>query len=301
MSGRFSAQDEDDERDQEGETWFAGGERSGVAVQNPNRGGGGGRVDDLVQGLLKKAEREGAARNAGGSSQGTSSSAFGGGGHTLGGGFVGGPSAGGSGSGPTVVRRMIFWRQGFTVDDGSGEGDGELRRYDDPANAAILKLIDAGQAPLSILNVRPDEEVDVQVEKRNDEDWVPPPVKPFSGTGNRLGAPTPASAATSSTTPNASLPAGRSAESINTRFAVDQTLPMTSVQVRLADGTRIVCRMNLTHTVGDLRNFINASRPENLTRAYTIGTTFPNRTLEDDSQTVEAAGVGGAVVVQRWV
>jgi UBX domain-containing protein 1 len=50
----------------------------------------------------------------------------------------------------------------------------------------------------------------------------------------------------------------RESESGGTRFAVDQTKPTTSVQVRLADGTRMVARMNLTHTVGDLRNFINA-------------------------------------------
>lgn len=81
----------------------------------------------------------------------------------------------------------------------------------------------------------------------------------------------------------------------------------------------MVCRMNLTHTIRDIRNFINAyvrgallrdqhcnlfpslrSRPENLTRAYTIATTFPNRVLEDDMQTIEAAGLKNSVVVQRW-
>lgn len=85
--------------------------------------------------------------------------------------------------------------------------------------------------------------------------------------------------------------------------------------------------MNLTHKVRDIRNFINAyvnlhqfrgrmrfieipvvmylstcrSRPENLSRPYTIGTTFPNRTLDDDTQTVEAAGLVNSVIVQRWV
>ncbi len=71
-------------------------------------------------------------------------------------------------------------------------------------------------------------------------------------------------------------PRGAERESLSTRFEVDQTLPTTSVQIRLADGTRylvlllfgfpwkpdisirMVCRMNLTHTVQDLRNFINA-------------------------------------------
>jgi hypothetical protein len=44
-----------------------------------------------------------------------------------------------------------------------------------------------------------------------------------------------------------------------------------------------------------------SSRPENFTRPYTIGTTFPNRTLDDDTQTIEAAGLNNSVVVQRWV
>jgi len=59
--------------------------------------------------------------------------------------------------------------------------------------------------------------------------------------------------------------------------------------------------MNLTHTVGDIVNFINAATPGAASRAYTIGTTFPNRTLNDPTQTVEAAGIKGSVVVQRWV
>jgi UBX domain-containing protein 1 len=44
-----------------------------------------------------------------------------------------------------------------------------------------------------------------------------------------------------------------------------------------------------------------SSRPENLSRPYTIGTTFPNRTLDDDSATIEGAGLVNSVVVQRWV
>jgi len=59
--------------------------------------------------------------------------------------------------------------------------------------------------------------------------------------------------------------------------------------------------MNLTHSVLDIRNFINASRPENLSRPYTIGTTFPNRILDDNTMSIEAAGLMNSVVVQRWV
>jgi UBX domain-containing protein 1 len=45
----------------------------------------------------------------------------------------------------------------------------------------------------------------------------------------------------------------------------------------------------------------HSSRPENLSRPYTIGTTFPNRTLDDDNATIESAGLVNSVVVQRWV
>jgi hypothetical protein len=50
---------------------------------------------------------------------------------------------------PTAIRRITFWREGFSVDhDPSSSGDepitGELRRYDDPANAQILREINEG-------------------------------------------------------------------------------------------------------------------------------------------------------------
>jgi UBX domain-containing protein 1 len=200
-------------------------------------------------------------------------------------------------------------------------------------------------APPQILNVRPGQPVELRVAKRLDESYQPSPKETFSGAGNRLGAPVPSLA------PNApagsmpgSFPSGDASSSgtgsastaSNTKFEVDQTKPTTSVQIRLADGTRLVissivfplavlnkcvrmvCRMNLTHTVLDLRNFINAygafgccgglllisitcrSRPENLMRPYTLGTTFPSRLLEDNLQTIEGAKLMNSVVVQRW-
>ncbi|KAF8160109.1 hypothetical protein K438DRAFT_1985914 [Mycena galopus ATCC 62051] len=43
------------------------------------------------------------------------------------------------------------------------------------------------------------------------------------------------------------------------------------------------------------------ARPENLTRHYTIGITFPNRTLDDNAATIKQAGLASGVVAQRWV
>ena len=38
----------------------------------------------------------------------------------------------------TAVRHITFWREGFSIEDG------ELLRYDDPANAQVLAEINSG-------------------------------------------------------------------------------------------------------------------------------------------------------------
>ncbi|KAJ3787083.1 SEP-domain-containing protein, partial [Lentinula aff. detonsa] len=319
---------DDDEDDGQGESWFAGGERSGISVQNPDRPGAGRGGDavpggNMVRDILRRAAEGGVPAPAEPVSR-----RFFGGGHTLGSDEVestylpdpsqrrGEPEAilldsttliRLHATEEPIIRHLTFWRDGFTVEDGS------LMRYDDPAHASILAEIQSGQvrAPPSLLNINPGDPVELRVAKRTNEDFVPPKPDAFSGSGHRLGAPVPEFAGASSSgglvlpgsfTDTPSVPSSTMAEptSVNAKFEVDQSKPMTSVQIRLTDGTRMVCRMNLTHTVLDLRNFINASRPENLTRPYTIGTSFPNRTLDDLNVTIEQAGLKNSVVVQKW-
>ncbi|KAF8258598.1 ubiquitin-related domain-containing protein [Lactarius quietus] len=316
---RFATLNDDDSDgdDDEPQNYFAGGERSGINVQNPDRGpdsSGRGLMRDLLARALNdrplEPELEGTQR----------SNAFSGGGYTLGSDevestYVPDPNGPPNPTEETAIRDITFWRDGFSVEDG------ELRRYDDPAQAQILSEINAGRAPPSILNVHPGQPVELRVLRRTEEDYVSTPRMGFAGAGSRLGGvvPDPAPAqplgmpgafpalgspplAVPASAPAAAPAASRTRnpEGVTPRFSVDQSKPTTSVQVRLADGTRIVARMNLSHTVRDLRSFINASRPENNTRPYTIGTTFPNRTLDDDSLTIEAAGLVNSVIVQRW-
>jgi len=233
---------------------------------------------------------------------------FTGGAHTLGSDdtestFIPDPNAQDEPEEEEVVRHLYLWRDGFSVEEGP------LMRYGNPENDRILEQIQAGRAPPSIMNVRYNQPVQLVIAKRTDEEYKQPQrsgSNVFSGSGNRLGAPTPdvtvsVPGAFPTTASSSSPPIPqREPQSMTTLFEVDQTKPMTSVQIRLADGTRLVARMNLTHTVSDLRNFINASRPGTSARPYTIGTAFPNRTLEDGSQSIEAAGLKNSVVVQRW-
>lgn len=92
------------------------------------------------------------------------------------------------------------------------------------------------------------EAVDLIVKRRVGEDYVPPKGgKAFSGSGHRLGAPVPNLVPGSSSMPGSfqsdAAPApsssdGSEREALATKFEVDQTQPTTSVQIRLADGTR---------------------------------------------------------------
>ncbi|KAJ3809007.1 hypothetical protein EV368DRAFT_87747 [Lentinula lateritia] len=307
-AGHGGDDSDDEDNDGEGESWFAGGERSGISVQNPDRPGGRGERDtvpggNMVRDLLRRAAEGGVPAPVE-----EASSSFAGGGHRLGSdevesSYVPDPSQ----HREPTIRHLTFWRDGFAVEDGP------LMRYDDPANESVLAEIHSGRAPPSLLDVSPGEPVELRVAKRTNEDFVPPKPAAFFGAGHRLGAPVPEFSGAGAGSSGVSIMPGTFAdppslstsitaepERVKTKFEVDQNKPMTSVQIRLADGTRIVCRMNLTHTVLDLRNFINASRPENLTRPYSIGTTFPNRTLDDFDATIEQAGLKNSVVVQKW-
>lgn len=204
---------------------------------------------------------------------------------------------------PPRVRRVLhLWRDGFSVDDG------RLFRYDDPANAGTLEMINQGRAPLSILEVEHGQEVDLEVNPHKDEDYVQPKMKykPFSGSGQRLGSPTPGVATSSSATP-AQAPAAAAAPASSSAGAqaanqVDDSQPTITLQVRLGDGTRLQSRFNTTQTVGDVYAFVNAASPASLQRSFALMTTFPSKELSDKSVVLGDMSdfKRGGVVVQKW-
>ncbi|WRT68866.1 uncharacterized protein IL334_005847 [Kwoniella shivajii] len=214
------------------------------------------------------------------------------------------------------TRRLTFWRNGFSIEDGP------LLSYDDPQNKSLLQAIESGRAPPSVFGVRFNQRLNVEVAQRRREDYQPPPKKPmsaFGGSGNRLGSPAPEVVSGSSSPMPGGLPQGiliggssgtstpptagsagntGAGTSGQAQFAVDDSKPTTNIQLRLGDGTRMVAKVNLTHTVGDLRGFVSAARADS--RSFVLQTTFPNRELSDPSETIEAAKLQNAVVVQRF-
>ncbi|KDQ07832.1 hypothetical protein BOTBODRAFT_38519 [Botryobasidium botryosum FD-172 SS1] len=331
--GRNDDDEDDDDDDEEGpggregESWFAGGERSGISIQNPNAAPSLGGSGNTVRDILRKAAQGGhPPPSLAGGDQGQGhgqGSAFSGSGYTLGSdevpsAFIPDPSAppagapgsqdreGREGAGELAIRNITFWKDGFSVEDGP------LMRYDDPNTQKTLDAINSGNAPPPVLNVEMGQPVELRVARRTEEEYVQQPkrLQAFGGQGNRLGSPVPAVSGAGSTGsipgafPTASAGAGTAKgedrESVGMKFEVDQSLPSTSLQIRLADGTRMVTRINLSHTVGDVRRLINAANPESNSQAYTLETNFPQRVLADESETIEQAKLQNSVVFQKW-
>ncbi|RAR03662.1 SEP-domain-containing protein [Stemphylium lycopersici] len=300
--GHAHDDDDDDENpDDENQDFFAGGEKSGLAVQNPNQS----TPRDQINNILKRA-RQNAPRPGGDDEQPASSSYFRGAGTTLGGDdapsrTIPDPNANIPAPPPRAHRELHLWRDGFSVDDG------DLFRYDDPANARTLEMINTGHAPLHILNVEHGQEVDVEVHAHKDEDYKKPKKKyvPFSGSGNRLGSPTPGASSAAATMPpvaSSSTAASASAASAQPTVDVDSSAPTLTLQVRLGDGTRLTSRFNHTHTIGDVYDFVTRASTASQGREWALMTTFPSKELTDKSQVLGdiAEFKRGGVVVQKW-
>lgn len=120
---------------------------------------------------------------------------------------------------------------------------------------------------------------------------------PFRGTGRTIG-----SSATSdspSAEPTGASSAATTQPPPSTGPVVDDSLPSTSIQLRLADGTRIISRFNLTHTIRDIQSFIGASRPSGPGNYQLQTMGFPPKQLIDLNQTIEEAGIANSVVIQK--
>ncbi|KAJ6397191.1 hypothetical protein OIU77_022102 [Salix suchowensis] len=282
---RRSGPDSDSDDEDAPQEYYTGGEKSGMLVQDPTKGND---VDAIFNQARQLGAVEGPLDNL---NQSSSSRSFTGTGRLLSGESV--PTA--PQQPEAVVHNIVFWTNGFTVDDGP------LRRLDDPENASFLennpgsKSLEFWKFNLDVLlkswlklrmlyqkysqienSIRKSEcpkelepsdrrsSVHVNLIRRDQK--CPEPEKQrnvaFQGIGRTLGSTSalPASEPTADSAPLSSAPLS-SAPAPLMGLVVDKTLPSTSIQLRLADGTRMVAHFNNSNTVNDIRSFIDASRP----------------------------------------
>jgi UBX domain-containing protein 1 len=183
---------------------------------------------------------------------------------------------------------------GFTVNGGP------LRAMEDPANAPFMEAIASGMYPEELRPDDPDTPVHVNL-VRKEEAWAAPPepkYTAFSGAGRTLGGSAGASGSGASGSGAGAAAAAASAPAVGA-WEVDEAAPVTSIQLRLADGSRVVARFNTSHTVAHIRAFIERVRPgSGATGTLQVGG-MPPRTLTDASATLADAGLLNAVVIQK--
>lgn len=247
-----------------GQAFYAGGsEHSGQQILGPSNDGSG--SDRLVENLFQHASHSAALLHDQSNSSTDPSNAN------------------------SVPLR--FWRNGFTI----GE-EGELREYDTPDNRRFIESLKRGETPAELASRVRGGMIDVKLEKRLQEDYKPQrKVQAFAGEGHRLGAPTPETVdGQESSTPTGAM------ESTNTSsLVVDESQPVTNIQVRLADNTRVVIRTNHTTRVADLVSHIRSIRPQYSSVNFVLATTFPAKELTNLEQTISEAKLANASVLQK--
>ncbi|ELW71953.1 UBX domain-containing protein 2B [Tupaia chinensis] len=195
-----------------------------------------------------------------------------------------------SGDDKSKVQILLkLWSNGFSLDDG------ELRPYSDPTNAQFLESVKRGEIPLELQRLVHGCQVNLDMEDHQDQEYVKPRLrfKAFSGEGQKLGSLTPEIVSTPSS------PEEEDKSILNAVVLIDDSVPTTKIQIRLADGSRLIQRFNSTHRILDVRDFIIQSRPEFATLNFILTTSFPNKELTDESLTLQEADVLNTVILQQ--
>ncbi|CAB1444882.1 unnamed protein product [Pleuronectes platessa] len=191
-------------------------------------------------------------------------------------------------SGSSKVEMVVrLWKDGFTVNDQ------EFRSYSIPENQDFLDAIKRGELPAEWESRADEQELEINVEDLTEENYVPKKraFHAFSGQGYRLGSVAPRVVARSP-----SVHEDGESPPIP-MVTLDHALPVTSLQIWLADGRRLVQRFNLSHRITDVQDFVGLCQRS--CPPFVLTTSLPFRELSDKELSLEEADLANAVIVQR--
>ncbi|KOC65644.1 NSFL1 cofactor p47 [Habropoda laboriosa] len=276
--------------EEEGQAFYAGGsERSGQQILGP------GKKKDVVSDMFKSCQRQSIAVEPKPSGQ-QRPNTFSGTGYKLGQTssdteIVTATSSNHQQTNSGLIT-LKLWKDGFTINDS------ELRLYNDPGNVNFLKTIKRGEIPPEIRQEIQGTEARVDMEDHRHERYVPSKVKvkAFSGKGHMLGSPSPATVGMTIPTDLADQTANES--QAKQQLKLDESKPVTTLQIRLADGSTVKVQFNLTHTINDLRQYIVIMRPQYAMREFSLLTMYPTKELTED-KTIEEAGLQNTTIIQQ--
>lgn len=182
-----------------------------------------------------------------------------------------------------VVR---LWKEGFTVNDE------EFRCYSQDENQQFLEAIKRGELPEELERRSEEGELEVIMQDMKEEPYVPRKKSflPFTGRGYRLGSVAPRVVARSPSLHEDRDPPIPLVE-------LNDTQPITSLQIWLADGRRLVQRFNLSHRISDVQDFVEQCERTGL--PFVLTTSLPLRELREQDLSLAEADLSNAVIVQR--
>ncbi|KAL0279043.1 UNVERIFIED_CONTAM: hypothetical protein PYX00_000686 [Menopon gallinae] len=281
--------------EEEGQAFYAGGsEHSGQQVLGPGK-----KKNSFVAAMFRSVQEHGAEIVDTSDAMASKKKAtFSGVGYRLGQSSNDTEVIGTSDSNPSSSSRdmnvkLKMWSDGFSINEGP------LRKYSDPGTREFLAAISRGEVPEELIKEAGGGEVHLYMEDHSHEEFVQakPKLKAFSGKGNVLGSPAPQTVIAPTSTSDQDKASNEDKAKEIIRVNADE--PTTTVQIRLADGSRLVATFNQTHTIADLRKYIITARPEYESRQFNLLTTFPSKELNDNSKTLLDAGILNSAIMQR--
>jgi len=186
--------------------------------------------------------------------------------------------------------KVVFWKNGFSVNDG------QLRTGESAEDQAFLHSIhEKRECPAELLSEAAGKEPVVDLVDKSGQEYVAPP-KPkyvaFSGSGQSLGGGN-STASAPVVDPSAPIMAS------DYKLELNESEKTTKLQLLFHDGSKIVQKFNLTHTVLDIRLFMESQKPLPMGTCFELMTTYPPATLSDHSITIEAGGLKGQAITQK--
>ncbi|KAL3289029.1 hypothetical protein HHI36_003472 [Cryptolaemus montrouzieri] len=277
------AKDDDDE-EEEGQAFYAGGsEHSGQQVLGP------GKKKDIVSDMFKSVQEHGVevVEHRAGSS---TSRAFRGTGYKLGETSTDSVAVPGAAEPPQPSEVTLkLWRDGFSLNEG------DLRPYTDPANKDFLESIRRGEIPQELRSGGAEVHLAMEDHRMDVFKTTVKKQKVFSGQGYTLGNPAPPVVGACR---EEDKPVNE--QVAKEKLKLDNSQPVTNIQIRLADGSRMVAQFNHSHTVGEIRSYILAARPQYAMQNFNLLSSYPSKVLED-SQTITEAGIVNSAIMQKIV
>lgn len=112
-----------------------------------------------------------------------------------------------------------------------------------------------GEIPNELIKEARGSGVHLNMEDHRHEEFVQVKTKlrPFTGQGHTLGSPAPATVGSPSKEEGDRTV---NEEEARQQFQIDESQPTTNVQIRLADGSRLLGHFNQVHTIDDVRRYI---------------------------------------------